>query len=204
MKNLVKFFEKYRIILIINLVFILGFGIILFYWSKSGSDEKQGTKSNDNIRVEIVGAIKKPGVYTLENGKIIEDLIKLSGGLSDSVDKEKTAQSINRAEILSDGEKVVIPEVGAETSAITSETVAGASTSSVPSSSSKNQNIGKVNLNSANLSQLDTLPGIGPAYGQRIIDYRASSGGFKTIEEIKNIKGIGDKTFEKLRDLITI
>lgn len=63
---------------------------------------------------------------------------------------------------------------------------------------------GKININSANLSQLDSLSGIGPTYAQRIIDYRSSNGGFKSIEEIKNVKGIGDKTFEKFKDKITI
>ena len=202
MKGLIKFFEKHRVVLIINLVFILAFGVILFYWSKGDQNEKSNSKPSGNIRVEIAGAVNKPGVYTLENGKIVEDLIKQAGGLKDSADKEKTSSSVNRAEILSDGEKVVIPENGVQASTPASEAVAGASTAS--SSSSSAQNIGKVNINSANLSQLDSLPGIGPAYAQRIIDYRTSNGGFKTIDEIKNIKGIGDKTFEKFKDLISI
>jgi len=63
---------------------------------------------------------------------------------------------------------------------------------------------GKININTASSSQLDTLPGIGPTYAQRIIDYRQTHGGFKSIDEIKNVKGIGDKTFEKFRDMITI
>lgn len=63
---------------------------------------------------------------------------------------------------------------------------------------------GLININSASASQLDSLPGIGPSYAQRIIEYRNSSGGFKAKEELKNIKGIGDKTFDKLKDLITI
>ncbi|TSC95989.1 MAG: competence protein ComEA [Candidatus Berkelbacteria bacterium Licking1014_2] len=62
----------------------------------------------------------------------------------------------------------------------------------------------QINLNTASLSQLDSLPGIGPVYAQRIIDYRQANGGFKSIDEIKNVKGIGDKTFEKLKDKITI
>lgn len=63
---------------------------------------------------------------------------------------------------------------------------------------------GKININTATTTELDTLPGIGPVYAGRIIDYRNQNGGFKSIEEIKNIKGIGDKTFEKFRDRITI
>jgi competence protein ComEA len=63
---------------------------------------------------------------------------------------------------------------------------------------------GIININTANLAQLDTLSGIGPVYAQRIIDYRNSHGGFKSIDEIKNIKGIGDKTFDKFKDKITI
>ena len=79
--------------------------------------------------------------------------------------------------------------------------VAGTSTAS---SSVSSQVTGKVNLNNATLAQLDTLPGIGPAYAQRIVDYRQSHGGFKNITELKNIKGIGEKTFEKLKDLVSI
>lgn len=63
---------------------------------------------------------------------------------------------------------------------------------------------GKININTASASQLDTLPGIGPVYAQRIIDYRTANGGFKSIGEIENVKGIGSKTFEKMKDLITI
>ena len=78
--------------------------------------------------------------------------------------------------------------------------VAGATTQAPAPSYST----GKINLNSASASQLDSLPGIGPAYAGRIIDYREANGGFKTIEEIESIKGIGPKTFEKLKDLITV
>lgn len=75
--------------------------------------------------------------------------------------------------------------------------VAGASTAKVTVS-------GKVNINTADLSQLDTLSGIGPAYAQRIIDYRVSKGGFKTLEELMNVKGIGQKTYDKFKDKISL
>lgn len=80
--------------------------------------------------------------------------------------------------------------------------VAGASTSSsAPAAQPKS---GKININTATASELDSLPGIGPAYAGRIIDYRNQHGGFKSIEEVKNVKGIGDKTFDKFKDRITI
>jgi len=83
--------------------------------------------------------------------------------------------------------------------------VAGATTASQgQGTSAKSQVVGKININTASASQLDSLPGIGATYAGRIIEYRNSHGGFKSIEEIKNVKGIGDKTFEKLRDQISI
>lgn len=84
---------------------------------------------------------------------------------------------------------------------IDSGAVAGASSSNSTKSSVP---AGKINLNTASSAELDALPGIGTAYAQRIIEYRQSNGGFKSIDEIKNVKGIGDKTFDKLKDLITI
>lgn len=83
-------------------------------------------------------------------------------------------------------------------------TVKGASSSSGSSSQPSESVSSKVNLNSASASQLDTLPGIGTTYAQRIIDYRNANGGFKTIDEIQNVKGIGPATFGKMKDLITI
>ena len=80
--------------------------------------------------------------------------------------------------------------------------VASATTETAKQSSPKIS--GKINLNTAGASQLDSLPGIGTTYAQRIIDYRTANGSFKTIEEIKNVKGIGDKTFEKFKDQISI
>ena len=82
--------------------------------------------------------------------------------------------------------------------------VKGTRTEKVQEKTSSQPTSGIININSASLSQLDSLSGIGPTYAQRIIDYRTQNGGFKSIEEIKNVKGIGDKTFEKFKDQITI
>jgi len=86
------------------------------------------------------------------------------------------------------------PTVETEIYTSSSGSVAGEST----------QRTGLVNLNTASSSQLDSLPGIGPAYAQRIIEYREANGGFKSVDEIQNVKGIGPKTFDKLKDQITI
>jgi len=88
-----------------------------------------------------------------------------------------------------------------QNSTVDSGEVAGAAVKSVEESVVPS---GKINLNTATASQLDTLPGIGPAYASRIIEYRSSNGGFKDIAEVQNIKGIGPKTFEKIKELITI
>ena len=71
-------------------------------------------------------------------------------------------------------------------------------------SSNSDQPVGKININSASQTQLESLPGIGPTYAKRIIEYRTANGGFKSINQIKNVKGIGEKTFAKFKDLITI
>jgi len=109
-------------------------------------------------------------------------------------DLNKKIDGLNKA--LKEAQTVVTTESTVKT---TTEggSVAGASTSNSEVS-------GVVNLNTASLSELDTLSGIGATYAQRIIDYREANGGFKSIDEIKNVKGIGDKTFEKIRDQITV
>ncbi|PIZ28263.1 hypothetical protein COY43_01380, partial [Candidatus Berkelbacteria bacterium CG_4_10_14_0_8_um_filter_35_9_33_8] len=90
------------------------------------------------------------------------------------------------------------------TSSNITETVKKTSASSKSTQNISTASTGLININSASLSQLDSLSGIGPTYAQRIIDYRNQNGGFKSIEEIKNVKGIGDKTFEKFKGNITI
>lgn len=193
LKSINKFISKHKIALIFNLITITAIGVLLLVFSQKNQNQSINSQQK-NITAEITGAVKKPGIYNFKKGAVVEDLIKSADGLSDQIDKEKLASSINRAEVLSDGQKVAIP-------ILSSTQIAGASTSS----SGQSQNIaGKVNINTASLAQLDTLPGIGPAYAQRITDYRNANNGFKSIEEIKNIKGIGDKTFEKLKDLISI
>lgn len=203
------FIDKNKSILILGLFFLIIAGSLIFFFDRSSKSENL----NSNIvRIDISGAVKKPGVYQIKEGSIVEDAIKLAGGITKDVSENDLAKQINRAEILSDGQKIIIPiktSISESSQTFTTTTqeveskVAGSSTSK--STSTKAPDIqGKININSASLSELDKLPGIGPAYAQRIIDYRNSSGGFKSINEIENVKGIGPKTFEKIKDYITI
>ena len=105
--------------------------------------------------------------------------------------------NINRAEFLVDGQKIFIPSLAVDEDGNVIEASAGSASSGADTS-------GKVNINTADSSQLQTLNGVGPATAQKIIDYRQSNGTFSNIEDIKNVSGIGDKTFEKLKDHITI
>lgn len=82
--------------------------------------------------------------------------------------------------------------------------VAGAKTEKSAEEDQTSQKVGKININTASKAQLDSLPGIGPAYASRIIEYRQSHGGFKSIEELVNVKGIGPKTLDKIKDLVTL
>lgn len=109
--------------------------------------------------------------------------------------KSQTQQNKDTAE----NSTTIVPSP-TETTTTSTTVSSSSSTTSTPSQTVT----GMVNINTASLSELDGLPGIGPTYAQRIIDYRNSNGGFKNVEEIKNVKGIGEKTFEKLKDQITI
>ena len=148
----------------------------------------------DGIMVDVKGQIKQPGVYQANTGERVIDVISRAGGLTDKADQGM----VNFAEHVKDEMIIYIPAKGEEglSSPITS--------SGNPSSSVGSQNEAKININKADESELQNLPGIGPAKAAAIIEYRNTSGPFKAVEDLKNISGIGDKTFEKLKDLIAI
>ncbi len=169
-------------------VIVIGAGVLLY--SYNSREQITTTQNQNEITVDIEGAVNNPGVYKLKDGSLIQDAINLAGGLSDRADNELMAKEINRADVLKNNQKILIP-IKIEAS----QQVAGTETSA--------QNSDKININSATLEQLDSLPGIGPVYAQRIIDYRKKKS-FSSLEEIMEIQGIGEKTFAKFRDLITI
>ena len=161
----------------------------IFVEDENGEEDKAIPLKSKEIVVEIKGEINKPNIYWLDEDGIIEDLIKEAGGLTDLADVSK----INRAEKLKNHQSIIVPNKNDEKSASVSSVVtAGANKDGI------------VNINTATESELDTLPGIGPARARDIIKYREEKGGFNTVEDLKNIKGIGDKSFEDLKDKVTV
>ncbi|MBL7078295.1 ComEA family DNA-binding protein [Candidatus Shapirobacteria bacterium] len=154
----------------------------------------QKQEKAQEIVIDIAGAVVKPGVYTLPSNSRLNDLLIACGGLSEEADRNWVDKNLNRAAALIDGAKIYIPAQSEEMG-----TVSGAKTGDLPASSAD-----LVNLNQADSLLLETLPGIGPVTAKKIIDYREVQGGFKSLEELMAVPGIGKKTFENLRELITV
>jgi competence protein ComEA len=157
------------------------------------------TPSPAMVRVYITGAVQNPDVYVLPQGSIIKDAVQVAGDFTSDADPER----INLALELADQQQIHIPRQGEENPP---PPVQGGSDEQQPSpgNGESPETGGKINLNTATPDQLDTLPGIGPAIAQRIIDYREKIGGFKTIEQITEVSGIGEATFAKIKDAITV
>lgn len=149
-------------------------------------EEQQSPKI---IMIDIKGEVIKPGVYQATEGERVHDLIKRAGGLTEGADDSK----INFAMYVKDEMVLYIPAVGEVINEIPNQSVQAGQTGDE-----------KVNINTADAAGLETLPGIGPSKSAAIIEYRETTGPFKTIEDIKSISGIGEKTFEKLKEKITI
>ncbi|MED3561906.1 helix-hairpin-helix domain-containing protein [Bacillus xiapuensis] len=147
------------------------------------------------IMVDVKGQIKHPGVYPARQGERVIDLIERAGGLANKAD----ASQVNFAEHVQDEMVIYIPAKGE-----TEPSAPGIAINSTSESSGSTSGNAKVDLNKADVNQLQTLPGIGPAKAAAIIDYRETTGAFNTVEDLKNISGIGVKTFEKLKDLVVV
>ena len=146
-----------------------------------------------DIYVDIDGAVNDPGVYKVSEGTRLFQVIELAGGLTE----DAATGSLNRAEEVYDGQKITVFSSTSERAFESDDYSGGLSgTSGITN--------GRVNINTADSITLQTIPGIGPSKASRIIDYRNTSGKFKKIEDIKNVTGIGDATFENIKDYITV
>lgn len=139
------------------------------------------------IQVHVTGAVNQPGVIALPPGSRVQEAIRLAGGFLPEADP----QSLNLARILEDGEKITIPTIS-EVPVTRGESVFDNSTGFL------------INLNTAAQAELESLPGIGPVTAQEILAYRAQNGPFASIEELQKVPGIGEKTFEGIRELVTV
>lgn len=163
-----------------------------------GEQEWQEESQPDKIYVHVAGAVKNPGVYTFDSGARVNDAVKEALPLP-----EAYLDGLNLAALLEDGVRVEVP-VNPALAAGSEDAAAVLSGRPAPNLAASGAGSGKVNINTATAEELDTLPGIGPAYAERIISYREEHGSFSSIEELQEVSGIGPKTFEKLKDMVSI
>lgn len=172
----------------ITLLAVVGFVVYVSASSTGSSKEVVVTKTAETTQLEtakifvhIAGYVKKPGIYQLDSGSRVFDLVLLAGGFT----KQANQASVNLARALTDGEQVVIGNQSKTTATGTNAT-------------------GLISLNQSSASQLENLPGVGPALAGRIVDWREANGGYKTKEDLLNVSGIGEKMFAAVKDLVTL
>jgi competence protein ComEA len=138
------------------------------------------------LLVHVVGAVRTPGLYRLDDGSRVDDAIGAAGGPRPKADLD----AINLAAPVADGQQVIVPVRGSGTAA------AGAGSSGTAA--------GRVHLNTASLEQLDTLPGVGPVTAQKILDYRDQHGAFSSVDELDAVPGIGPTRLAELKELVDL
>lgn len=172
---------------------------------KNNEKEKNEDKEEDVMAIHVTGEVKNPGVVKVKQGSRIEDIIEAAGGLTENAD----ITNVNLAFEVEDGMKIRIPsnDEGNENEGniiehyITQDSGKGV----IVSEDKSSENLSLViNINTANETELEQLPGIGASIAGRIIDYRNKNGKFKAIEDIKNVTGIGETKFEKIKDFIKV
>ncbi|MDQ0481561.1 helix-hairpin-helix domain-containing protein [Guptibacillus hwajinpoensis] len=207
-----KYIQHFTVREKILLTFVLvGLGAWLFYYFESpkaveeeavfsvqGSDQHNPGESGnvaseegaevepEIIMVDVKGAVINPGVYEMESLSRVKDVITRAGGFVKDADQTQ----LNLAGKVTDEMVIYVPVIG--------------ELSKIPQTGNLSEETKLISINTADLNELQELPGIGPSKAEAIIQYREENGSFKAIEELQNISGIGEKTFEKLKDLISI
>lgn len=157
--------------------------------TKEEKPKKEETKLSNEVYIDIKGAVRTPGVYKLPMDARVQDVVKIAGGLTAEADCSK----LNLAEKLKDEMSIYVYKKGEEGPATQGANTEEASTGSA-----------KINLNSATKDNLQQVPGIGESKATAIIEYREKEGLFQTIEDLKNVSGIGEKTVEKLKEYLDV
>jgi competence protein ComEA len=151
---------------------------------QSSNSTKSVNVSSARIYVDVAGEVRKPGIYQLDSGARVFDVVLLAGGFTAKANQA----SVNLARTLTDGEQLIVANESQQ------NYYSGSSNSANP----------LISLNQASESELEQLPGVGPALAGRMIDWRSANGGFKTKEDLLNIAGIGDKLFAQIKDKVTL
>ena len=208
---------KKQKIIVIAIAGIVAIGIMYFIYNRNQVKEdinieneilvnsvitNENNTNDDIVVIHITGSVKNPGIVKLKEGSRIEDAIEAAGGLTENADITK----VNLAYVVEDGTKIKIPSASEED--IGDEDIIDSKSgdniiieeNAVPSNNSTQT----ININKATEKEFETLPGIGPSLASKIIEYRNQNGKFESIEDIKNVNGIGDNKYEKIKDLITV
>lgn len=207
---MLDFFKEKKIIIVIAIIGIVLLGF-KFYNNKQDygtiesseiltQEQSEQKETEEIIVVHITGEVKSPGVVRVKEGNRIEDVINAAGGLTENAD----ITNVNLAYVVEDGVKIRIPALDDEELAKQNYITDGAGENIIISSEEKNEDNKIVNINTASLAEIETLPGIGPSIATKIVEYREQNGKFKVIEDIKNVTGIGDSKFDKIKDYIKV
>ncbi len=177
---------------------VAGDGVARTEESRAASASAVGTAgAQATLVVHVAGAVRRPGVYRLGPGSRVCDAVDAAGGLL----PDAVPESVNLARPLEDGEQVVISSED-DVAAGAGSQAAGASNGGGGAASGSSS--GLVNLNTADVTLLDTLPGVGPSTAQRIVADRDANGPFATVEDLGRVSGIGPKKLEQLKDLVSV
>ena len=196
-------FARYRPYLAMLLLFVLVLIGTIFFLRRSEpvpvtitTPTPRPSPTIASVVVDVRGAVNKPGVYTLPAGSRVQDVLALAGDALNNAD----LRPLNLARKLNDGEQIYVALVGEATPIPPPALSSKSTTSRTPTKAVQ----GPININTATVEELDSLPGIGPSIAQRIIDYRTQTGNFKKIEDLKDVRGIGDALFDQVKESITV
>jgi competence protein ComEA len=192
-KELLAEFSHRALKATITVLAVVAFGTYVFSSSLGKEDTVTITKNSSvdvepkdiktpKIYVHVAGSVKSPGIYQLDSGTRVYDAVLAAGGFTSKANQA----SVNMARALNDGEQLLI------------------SSGSGPQAFDNSMTSTLISLNQASASQLEDLPGVGPALAGRMIDWRTANGGFKAKEDLLNVAGIGDKLFASVKDLVTL
>ncbi len=164
----------------------------------TGALEPATTTTTIRLFVQVAGAVARPGVYEVEPGARVFQVLLQAGGMDADADEE----AVPLAAVVVDGGRIWVPRVGDPTGSGGAIVPSGSSVAGTPGAGAGGGSAAKVVLSSAGEAELDTLPGVGPKTAQQIIAYREAHGPFRSVEELAEVPGIGPATVERLRDLV--